>query len=599
MAAINGGALAAWTVPGYTETGALGTGGTGRVVGAVHEASGTRVAVKYLSARLCADESFRERFRTEAAPLTELEHPNVVRLRELVETNLDAALVMELVEGSTLHAVLAAAGPLSPEAALAVLRGSLLGLGAAHAVDVVHRDYKPSNVFLTSEGVSKLADCGVATRTEAMMPAAGTPSYMAPEQWEGAPAQPTNDIYAVTATFYECLTGHVPYSAESVFELQTMHRAAPIPVADVPKAVRPLVAQGLAKAPEDRPADVAAFLAELEAAAVLEYGLEWEERGRRELAALVRPPVPAPRTEGAAVAVVAAGGDETGWVDEPSAWDGPRDERGGMSRGTKTGLAAAAVAVIGAVVAAVTLAPGKGAPAASGTSGEIVAAPSDTKSSSDGGAPGAAVGGPATPGSNSSGSTSPTKPSSSASTKPTTATLSPGTPSMTATPISLPLATLSSGGPTATLPPWPTSLPPNTSPTSPATSATPPTSSSTVTISAAASLTNGTYNGVCPPTNPPAVTVVFSVGGLPSGGTIAISYHWHVAGSGPVGNGGGGVGGGQTVTATKDGPTTVRFTVDIPTGRKALSGAVQVTWSAPGLSGGTVDTEAVNITCTN
>ena len=142
-------------------------------------------------------------------------------------------------------------------------------------------------MVITPEGVCKVGGFGLAVRTEAMMPAAGSPSYMAPELWEGATPRLVTDMYAATATFYECLTGRVPYTSDSVFELQTLHRAAPIPVADVPAALAPLVAQGLAKAPAERPSSAAGFLAELEAAAVVEYGLEWEERGRRELAAIV------------------------------------------------------------------------------------------------------------------------------------------------------------------------------------------------------------------------------------------------------------------------------------------------------------------------
>ena len=87
-----------------------------------------------------------------------------------------------------------------------VLKGSLLGLAAAHAMGIVHRDYKPENVLVDAEGTSKLTDFGVAARRE-QHPACGTPLYMAPEQWDGSPATPATDIYAATAVFFECLTG--------------------------------------------------------------------------------------------------------------------------------------------------------------------------------------------------------------------------------------------------------------------------------------------------------------------------------------------------------------------------------------------------------
>jgi len=216
--------LSGWTVPGYTETGILGAGATGRVVSAVQDATGMEVAIKYLAPRYAEDPEFVERFRDEAALLAEIDHPNVVRLYEYVESEHGSAMVMELVQGPTLHRVLHENGRMTPEAALTVMRGSLLGLGTAHQLGIVHRDYKPSNVLLNVYGVSKLADFGVAERAvltdpedpDATMPGGtGTPAYMAPEQWDGAPARPVTDIYAVTASFFECLTAASTSSSPS------------------------------------------------------------------------------------------------------------------------------------------------------------------------------------------------------------------------------------------------------------------------------------------------------------------------------------------------------------------------------------------------
>ncbi|MEW2630771.1 serine/threonine-protein kinase [Streptomyces sp. NPDC048389] len=275
-----------WSVPGYTESRELGSGGCGRVVLAVHDATGVPVAVKYLSERLRADTGFVREFRAEAQLLGGLDSPYVVRLYEYVEAPQGAAIVMELVDGVALRALLLREGATAPEAALVVLKGSLLGLAAAHGAGVVHRDYKPENVLVAADGSSKLVDFGIAAGRGTTPGVAGTPAYMAPEQWHGEPATPAADVYAATATFYECLTGRKPFRGENVAELALQHIGAPVPEDDTPEPVRPLIRRGLAKSPERRPANAAAFVAELEEIAGAAYGPDWEERGQRKLAAL-------------------------------------------------------------------------------------------------------------------------------------------------------------------------------------------------------------------------------------------------------------------------------------------------------------------------
>ncbi|WP_146064765.1 serine/threonine-protein kinase, partial [Streptomyces sp. SM1] len=278
--------MSAWTVPGYAESLELGAGASGRVVLAVHEVTGVPVAVKYLSESLHTRPGFVHGFRTEARLLGGLDSPHVAGLYEYVESPDGAAIVMELVDGVSLRALLAGRGPLDPEAALLILKGSLLGLADAHRLGVVHRDYKPENVLVTPDGASKLVDFGIAVDTRARAGVAGTPSYMAPEQWRGEPASPATDVYAATATFFECLTGRKPYPGDNIAELALRHVDAPVPAEDVPEAVRSLVRRGLAKEASHRPADAEAFVAELEAIAGTAYGPGWEERGRGPLALL-------------------------------------------------------------------------------------------------------------------------------------------------------------------------------------------------------------------------------------------------------------------------------------------------------------------------
>ncbi|MGH3185893.1 MAG: protein kinase domain-containing protein [Streptosporangiaceae bacterium] len=276
--------VAGWNVPGYTTLKKLGSGGFGEVVLARHDESGTLVAIKYLRQELLSDPEFTEMFRGEAAVLASINDPHVVRLYDYVESSSGAAIVMELVDGVSLRDILERSGETTPEAALVVLEGSLLGLAAAHARGVVHRDYKPDNVLVNGDGASKLTDFGIAVRAGDRPMPAGTLMYAAPEQISGEPATPAGDVYAATATFFECLTGRPPFRGDTAQALLYQHLSQPVPVDAVPEPVRPLVASGMAKQPGDRPADASTFVAALTQVAAGTYGPDWHERGRTHLA---------------------------------------------------------------------------------------------------------------------------------------------------------------------------------------------------------------------------------------------------------------------------------------------------------------------------
>jgi eukaryotic-like serine/threonine-protein kinase len=275
--------MSSWQVPGYSEDRELGRGSFGRVVAATNDASGRQVAIKYLNSDLLDDPEFLAGFREEARLLAELDVPQVVKVLGYVEEpGRGAAIVMELVDGISLHELIVRQGPTQPESALVVLKGSLLGLASAHALGVVHRDYKPENVLVDVEGVSKLTDFGLATRTGRRVRPAGTPLYMAPEQWAGQPASPASDIYAATAVFFECLTGRPPFEG-SVRDLREQHEQTPVPSIEVDEPFRALLERGMAKNPAERPPDAAAFVFELETAANAAAGPDWEARGRSQL----------------------------------------------------------------------------------------------------------------------------------------------------------------------------------------------------------------------------------------------------------------------------------------------------------------------------
>ncbi|MFI6300843.1 serine/threonine-protein kinase [Amycolatopsis thailandensis] len=335
-----------WRLPGFTELEQLGTGTFGRVVLARQDNTGHVVAIKYLFSRFAAEPAYLEAFRQEALALHRVASPHVVRLYEFFETPQGAAIVMEAVNGVSLRAVLQAEGALEPEAALAVLKGSLLGLAAAHSANVVHRDYKPANVLVADTGESKLVDFGTAVLAGERGPAVGTPAYMAPEQWAGGQATPATDVYAATCVFFQCVAGHRPYEAEQTEVLRTLHEHAPIPFGEVPQPVHEIVAFGMAKDPSKRPVDALTFVGELERVARAGYGEDWERKGWSRLAkatgvlAAATPLVLLGAGTAAAPGVAAAG---TGAVAAST---------GGIAAGLKIaiGVVAATAAVVGSVV---------------------------------------------------------------------------------------------------------------------------------------------------------------------------------------------------------------------------------------------------------
>lgn len=268
-------------MPGYTQLTVLGEGGFGQVVLARHDASRRVVAIKYLHA---SDEPSRAQFRHEAAILHRVVSPHVARLYAFVETPAGAAIVMEAVPGVSLKEILEQHGTLTPEAALAILKGSLLGLAAAHDAGTVHRDYKPGNVLVQPNHQSKLVDFGIALLSGHSGHSGGTPAYMAPEQWQGGPATPATDVYAATCVFFLCVTGFRPFRETDTEGLRQAHQFAPPPVEQVPEPVRALVARGMAKDVTGRPSSATAFVAELEKAATAGYGKDWESKGWRRLA---------------------------------------------------------------------------------------------------------------------------------------------------------------------------------------------------------------------------------------------------------------------------------------------------------------------------
>ncbi|GAA3617184.1 hypothetical protein GCM10022419_123240 [Nonomuraea rosea] len=298
-------------VPGYREVRQLGSGRTGRVFLATYQSTGAYVAIKYLNATLRRDTEFMDRYRSDTHELVEIDDQNVIRLYEYVETPTRAAVVMELVDGVSLRTLLAEHGRTSPEAALAILKSTLLALAAVHDKGVPHRDVKPENVLVQADGTSKLTDFGVVVHAEEPGVPAGSPEYMSPELWTQGSTGPPADLYAAACVLFEAVRGRPPYRAYKedregeldVPAVRDQHLVEPVPLEVVPDTLRDLLKRGLAKDPAVRYASARQFAAEVEEDAVAGYGPDWEKRGRRhlaELATLLALRFPLARTDHAA-----------------------------------------------------------------------------------------------------------------------------------------------------------------------------------------------------------------------------------------------------------------------------------------------------------
>ena len=238
------------------------------------EPNGTPVAIKVLKPRYAGDAQFESRFRNESETAAKLEHPNIIRIRSVAKTGDHVYFAMDLCADS-LGARIAREGPLSEEDILRLARDIASALDFAHRQGVIHRDLKPDNVLIRSDGAAVLTDFGIARAVSGYVASTGvnmtigTPHYLSPEQAQGRPLDHRVDFYALGATLYKAATGEVPFSSNDWFELARMH------VEDAPPSLRRkrgelskrferVVMKCLAKHPDDRYANAAELLADLD-----------------------------------------------------------------------------------------------------------------------------------------------------------------------------------------------------------------------------------------------------------------------------------------------------------------------------------------------
>ena len=288
-------------IPGYTLEARIGSGAMGSVYRALQRGMNRRVAIKILRRDLTDDPRQVERLQREAQLVGRLDHPNIVRGLDSGQTDGLVWFVMELVEGETLRQRIRRQKRLDVEEALTMTRALADALRHAHEHGVVHRDIKPGNVLLTTDGVPRLTDYGLAkgesddalTQLDATL---GTPQYISPEQAKNPrDADIRSDVYSLGATLYAMLAGRPPFQAETLAATLTRvlyEQPAPLRefAPDVPAEVRYVLQRMMAKDRRHRYPDPTALLRDLDALSAGRLAVpagfdgdieSWEQRRRR------------------------------------------------------------------------------------------------------------------------------------------------------------------------------------------------------------------------------------------------------------------------------------------------------------------------------
>ena len=253
---------------GYRLEERLGEGGMGVVFRAVRESDGEVVAVKVLRPDLAEDEVYVQRFEREGRSASGVDHPHLVSVLDSGEIDGRRYLVTRYVEGASLEEVLGH-GVLTGGGVVRLASGIGSALDALHRIGLVHRDVKPSNIMVDTNGRSLLTDFGVArgegdTALTAAGRVVGTVDYIAPEIVRGEPATPASDVYSLGCVVYECLAGAPPFAELDFNETCLAHlETEPADLrdrrTDVPEPLLWAARRALAKDPAARPGTGAAY----------------------------------------------------------------------------------------------------------------------------------------------------------------------------------------------------------------------------------------------------------------------------------------------------------------------------------------------------
>ena len=266
------------TVGNYRLVEKLGEGGMGTVYLGVDVMLERKVAIKMLLPEIASQQDVVERFRAEAVTLARLNHPSIATLFNFFRDGNQYFMVMEYVPGRTLETVIRESGALPVDRAVAVMCKALDAIEHAHELGVQHRDLKPANIMLLDSGAVKVMDFGIArllgaarmTRSGRIV---GTLEYLAPERVRGQEGDVRSDLYSMGIVLYEMLTGRLPFTSDSDYDLMRAQLEAPPPHlealgARVPPAIDAAVMRALAKNPDERFPNAAEFRAALEGVAL-------------------------------------------------------------------------------------------------------------------------------------------------------------------------------------------------------------------------------------------------------------------------------------------------------------------------------------------
>jgi len=241
----------------------IGAGGMATVFKAYQPTLDRYVAIKVLPAYHARDPIFLKRFVQEAKAVAKLSHANIVTIHEFGEQEGITYIVMEYVEGGTLKDRLKGGRAIPIAEAVDFMIQAADGLHCAHSYGIIHRDVKPANMLLRKDGHLLISDFGIAKMLEGTTnltrvgTGIGTPQYMSPEQGTGQTVDRRSDIYSLGIVFFHCLTGRVPFNAESPVSITVKQLNEPLPVQQlrmvgIPPQLEQIIVKMTAKSPQDR-----------------------------------------------------------------------------------------------------------------------------------------------------------------------------------------------------------------------------------------------------------------------------------------------------------------------------------------------------------